>query len=212
MRSKSISGRAGHAFTVHTMIEGFACHARGVELTKRESRHAEARVRGKRLHDVALDVQIDKGRLAVTCSCAAESMGIVCKHAWAALLEVDREGGLEDVASIRGVLPVVAMRKEDRAEPAPALKSKSTPPPPARESAKESAEAAKAKPPAKATETAKAKAPPIVAAKRAEVAATPPKAKAKATATAKAKSKVTAKVTAKATSKTTASAKVKKRT
>lgn len=205
MRSKSISGRAGHAFTVHTMIEGFACHARGVELTKRESRHAEARVRGKRLHDVALDVQIDKGRLTVTCSCAAESMGIVCKHAWAALLEVDREGGLEDVASIRGVLPVVAMRKEDRANPT----STSKPTPPAREEAK-----------AKAPETAKPKAPPIVAAKRAEV-ATPGKAEAKAkatkttktaTKTAKATSKLTAKAKAKPAAKpTTSSAKVKKR-
>lgn len=101
----SIAGRAGHRFEVHTMLQGFACHARGVEIVETGPAHVRARVRSKRTHEVEL--RADGGRLLVGCSCPARSMGIAaCKHAWAALLEVDRQGGLEDLRGMRGVLPV----------------------------------------------------------------------------------------------------------
>ena len=103
----SIAGRAGHAFTPHAMMQGFTCHARGVELAASTPGRAHARVRSKRLHDVLL--RVEDGRLVVACTCPARSFGLdVCKHAWAALLEVDRQDGLSDLRKTRGPLVVVA--------------------------------------------------------------------------------------------------------
>ncbi len=103
----SIAGRAGHAFTPHAMMQGFTCHARGVELAASDPGRAHARVRSKRLHDVLL--RVEDGRLVVACTCPARSFGLdVCKHAWAALLEVDRQDGLSALRKTRGPLVVVA--------------------------------------------------------------------------------------------------------
>lgn len=103
----SIAGRAGHAFTPHAMMQGFTCHARGVELAASAPARAHARVRSKRLHDVLL--RVEDGRLVVACTCPARSFGLdVCKHAWAALLEVDRQDGLSALRKTRGPLVVVA--------------------------------------------------------------------------------------------------------
>lgn len=99
--------RAGPAFTIETMLQGFAAHARGVELTTIERTHVAARVKSKRTHDV--DLRVDEGRLLVRCSCPAQSYGLeVCKHTWAALLEVDRRGGLEDLRGVPGTLKIAA--------------------------------------------------------------------------------------------------------
>ena len=66
-----------------------------------------ARVRSKRIHDVLL--RAEGGRLVVACTCPARSFGLdVCKHAWAALLEVDRLDGLSERRKTRGPLVVVA--------------------------------------------------------------------------------------------------------
>ena len=103
----SIAGRAGRAFTPHAMMQGFTCHARGVELAASTPGRPHARVRSKRLHDVLL--RVDDGRLGGPCTCPARSFGLdVCKHAWAALLEVDRQDGLSDLRKTRGPLVVVA--------------------------------------------------------------------------------------------------------
>ena len=111
----SLAGRAGHAFTPQAMLQGFACHARGVELTLSTSR-AHARIRSKRTHDVHL--RADRGRLLVACSCPARSLGLeVCKHTWAALLEVDRQQGLTDLRRSRGLLSVEAVPMEDASNP-----------------------------------------------------------------------------------------------
>lgn len=111
--SISVAGRAGHAFEPHAMLQGFACHARGVELTYSTSTHVRARVRSKRMHDVEL--RSDHGRLVIACSCPARSLGLeVCKHAWAALLEVDRQGGLDDLRWTRGALVVDAAPLEPK--------------------------------------------------------------------------------------------------
>ncbi len=101
----SIAGRAGHAFTPQAMLQGFVCHARGVELAASGPSRVHARVRSKRVHDVHL--RAEKGKLLVACSCPARSFGIdVCKHAWAALLEVDRQDALADLRKSRGPLVV----------------------------------------------------------------------------------------------------------
>lgn len=102
----SVAGRAGHAFTPQAMLQGFVCHARGVELPAAGPARVHARVRSKRTHDVHL--RAEQGRLVVACSCPARSFGLdVCKHVWAALLEVDRHDALGDLRKARGPIVVV---------------------------------------------------------------------------------------------------------
>lgn len=96
------------------MLAGFGCHARGVELVNGDDRSAQASVRGKRSHTV--DFRVADGKLLVKCSCPAESMGVVpCKHAWAALLEIDRQGALASLRTKRGLLALE--REMEIAEP-----------------------------------------------------------------------------------------------
>jgi len=112
----SVAGRAGPAFTTHAMMQGFACHSRGVELLVSAAARVHARVRSKRIHDVWL--RAERGRLIIACSCPARSLGLdVCKHAWAALLEVDRQVALSDLRAARGALVVEATAFEDEATP-----------------------------------------------------------------------------------------------
>jgi len=69
------------------------------------------------VHDVHL--RAEQGRLLIACSCPALSLGIdLCKHAWAALLEVDRQDALSDLRSSRGPLvvePTPAAPRQDEA-------------------------------------------------------------------------------------------------
>ncbi|MBX3199716.1 MAG: SWIM zinc finger family protein [Labilithrix sp.] len=120
----SIAGRAGHAFAPHAMVQGFACHARGVELVASGTTRVHARVRSKRTHDVHL--RAEGGRLLVACTCPARSFGLdVCKHAWAALLEVDRQETLTALRGARGPLAVEAAPHL----PAAAATTREAPPP-----------------------------------------------------------------------------------
>lgn len=101
------------------MIAGFTCHGRGVELTVSDRRSARALVKSKRAHTVEL--RVDHGKLLVRCTCPAESMGVqACKHVWAALLEVDRQGGLADLRTRRSP---VALELEPRSAPPPAKRT-----------------------------------------------------------------------------------------
>lgn len=96
------------------MIAGFGCHARGVELAAFDAKSARAIVKSKRTHTV--DFRIANGKLLVKCSCPAESMGVhPCKHTWAALLEIDKQGGLADLRTKRG--PLVLERVVETEEP-----------------------------------------------------------------------------------------------
>lgn len=114
----AIAGRAGHAFTPQAMMQGFACHAKGVELVAAGDARVHARVRSKRIHDVLL--RAEEGRLVVACTCPARSLGIdFCKHAWAALLEIDRQDALAALRCSNGPLQV------DIATPPPATKKTS---------------------------------------------------------------------------------------
>lgn len=119
----SLAGRVGQHFDPHTMIAGFQCHTRGVELSSAGRDRIDARVRGKRTRDVVLSVRAD-GALAVTCSCPAQSYGQThCKHVWAALLEIDRQGAFEELRGTRRALDLVAADAVANAN-APAAKKK----------------------------------------------------------------------------------------
>ncbi len=136
------------------MLQGFACHARGVELRDANGTRVHARVRSKRLHDVELRAK--EGRLLVACSCPAQSMGLeVCKHAWAALLEVDRQGALEDLRVRRGSV-VVEVATKEAAEPNAAAPQDEPAKAPTK-SAKPPKESKSAREPAKTAMTAKTK-------------------------------------------------------
>lgn len=92
------------------MIAGFTCHARGVAIEAADARRARAIVKSQRPHTV--DFRVVNGKLFVKCSCPAESMGVrACKHTWAALLEIDKQGALGELRTKRG--PVVLERELD---------------------------------------------------------------------------------------------------
>lgn len=108
------------------MIAGFACHARGVEIEAADAKSARAVVKSKRVHTV--DLRAKDGTLAAQCSCPADEMGTFpCKHVWAALLEIDKLGGLADLRAKRGPLTVIrkpasrpkARKPKRRAQPPP---------------------------------------------------------------------------------------------
>lgn len=123
----SIAGRAGHKFTPPTMVQGFVCHARGVEIQQSSRTRVVARVRSKRVYDV--DLRAVDGRLVVGCKCPARSFGLdVCKHAWAALLEVDRKGGLEALREEVGTLTVEAAPSDDAVASPSLLEGNDKPP------------------------------------------------------------------------------------
>jgi hypothetical protein len=112
----SLAGRAGHRFIPHVMVQGFACYIRGVEVVSASDRHVHARVRSKRTHDV--DLRADGGKLLVACTCPKQSLELaVCKHAWAALLEVDRGTSLAGLRADRGIIAVVGVDRADAAPP-----------------------------------------------------------------------------------------------
>lgn len=99
--SISVAGRVGHAFAPPAMLKGFECHTRGVELLDSAADHVVARVRGPRVQDV--DLRVASGRLVIKCTCPSDSMTPdPCRHAWAALLEIDRQGLLDDLRTKRG--------------------------------------------------------------------------------------------------------------
>jgi hypothetical protein len=105
------------------MVHGFSCHARGVEIRETGRERVRARVRSKRVHDIEL--RAENGRLVIACSCPARSLGVVgCQHAWAALLEIDRHGGLDALRMIPGPLEVVAAAPARERETTPETERK----------------------------------------------------------------------------------------
>jgi hypothetical protein len=139
----SIAGRAGHAFSPHKMVHGFACHARGIDIQTRTSTEVRARLRAKPEH--VIEVRAVDGHLTVECSCVARALDVAtCLHEWAVLLEIDRTGGLEELRRAPGTLVVT---------PGPSKEAD----PPAKMKPKTKAKA-KAKPKAKEKGQAKAKA------------------------------------------------------
>jgi len=121
--SISVAGRVGHAFAPPAMLKGFECHARGVELLDTATDHVVARVRGPRPQDV--DLRVASGRLVIKCTCPSDSMTPdPCRHAWAALLEIDKQGLLDDLRTKRGPAPVERVAAAAAPAPPPANKKK----------------------------------------------------------------------------------------
>jgi hypothetical protein len=122
-----IADRAGKSFPLHAHTEGFARWKTGaVSIEEETATSVVAKVRGQRTRDVVL--RDEKGRLLVGCSCPARTFELPgCKHAWAALLEIDRRGALPNLRTTRASLPVAFLEAptEPPAEPEPvALKKK----------------------------------------------------------------------------------------
>lgn len=69
----------------------------------------EADVKGKRVQHVRLRVHAD-GRLASGCTCAAKLLGpAACRHVWATLLEIDRQGALDGLRRTQRALALTAL-------------------------------------------------------------------------------------------------------
>jgi hypothetical protein len=103
----SLASRVGSKFRPHAMVHGLSCHRRGVEIRDAGPSLVRARVRSQRVHEVVL--RAEGGQLMIACSCPARSLDVVgCQHAWAALLEVDKRGGLEALRTTRGPIEIVA--------------------------------------------------------------------------------------------------------
>ncbi len=109
-----IADRAAGAFPPNACVAGFALFAaRKVELTVIDESAVDALVKVKSPRRVSL--RAAAGMLSIRCSCPAppargeaSSTGLVvgCKHAWASLLEADREGVLATLRRSRGALRV----------------------------------------------------------------------------------------------------------
>lgn len=82
----------------------------------------DATVRGEIVRLVNL--RAADGRLAIRCACAPENMKdpAGCKHAWAAMLEIDRRGTLDGLRAMPGPIALVPWGEEGT--PAPKTKTK----------------------------------------------------------------------------------------
>src|SRR5262249_39698398 len=101
-----IADRAGKAFPIHAHTQGFARWKSGAVTIEEESASSVvAKVRGQRTRNVVL--RLAAGALLVGCTCPARTLDLPgCKHAWAALLEVDRRGALASLRTTRAPLRV----------------------------------------------------------------------------------------------------------
>lgn len=119
-RRVSIADRVARAFAPLACVRGFRYFARRrIELCDVTERGLEADVKGKRTQRVRL--RVDDGRLGAACSCAAKVLGPAsCRHVWATLLEVDRQGVL---ASLRTSERTLALGPLDAPRPPRAAKA-----------------------------------------------------------------------------------------
>jgi uncharacterized Zn finger protein len=129
LRRASVADRVARAFLPIACVRGYRYFVtKRVALGARTASAVEAEVRGKRVQHVRL--AIDEGRLATACSCSATLLGpAVCRHVWATLLEVDRQGALESLrATQRGLgLAPLADQAQPRAQPRTDEPSRSDP-------------------------------------------------------------------------------------
>jgi uncharacterized Zn finger protein len=90
-------------------VRGYRYFARGrVDLAGVSAAGLDAEVKGKRVQHVRLRVQ--DGRLASGCSCAPKVLGpAACRHVWATLLEIDRQGALDGLRSSQRALALTAL-------------------------------------------------------------------------------------------------------
>lgn len=105
----AIADRVARAFPPLSCVRGFRYFTRNrVTLSEVSESGLDADVKGKRSHHVRL--RVDDGRLAAACTCCAKVLGPAsCRHVWATLLEVDRQGALGLLRSTPRVLALVVV-------------------------------------------------------------------------------------------------------
>ena len=129
----SLADRVARAFPPLACVRGFRYFARRrVGLANVSESGLDADVKGQRVQHVRLRVQ--DGRLASGCTCAAKVLGpAACRHVWATLLEIDRQGALEVLRGTSRALTLTALDaplkrpKKPKAEGADASLAESPP-------------------------------------------------------------------------------------
>lgn len=108
-RRVSIADRVARAFSPLACVRGYRYfERRKVTLSNVTERGVDADVKGKRTQRVRL--RVDGGQLAAACSCAAKALGpAACRHLWATLLEIDRQGALGDLRRTSRTLALSAL-------------------------------------------------------------------------------------------------------
>ena len=106
----SVADRVARAFPPLACVRGYRYFIRRrVELANVSETGLDADVKGQRVQHVRLRVQSD-GRLASGCTCAAKVLGpAACRHVWATLLEIDRQGAFESLRGTQRALALTAL-------------------------------------------------------------------------------------------------------
>ena len=106
----SVADRVARAFPPLACVRGYRYFARRrVALANVSETGLDADVRGQRVQHVRLRVHAD-GRLASGCTCAAKILGpAACRHVWATLLEIDRQGALDALRGTQRALALIAL-------------------------------------------------------------------------------------------------------
>ncbi len=105
----SIADRVARAFPPLACVRGYRYFARGrVDLAGVSEAGLDAEVKGQRVQHVRL--RVEDGRLASRCSCAPKVLGpAACRHVWATLLEIDRQGALDGLRGSQRALALTAL-------------------------------------------------------------------------------------------------------
>jgi hypothetical protein len=105
----SIADRVARAFPPLACVRGYRYFAKGrVDLAGVSEAGLDAEVKGQRVQRVRL--RVEEGRLASGCSCAPKILGpAACRHVWATLLEIDRQGALDGLRGSQRALALAAL-------------------------------------------------------------------------------------------------------
>lgn len=105
----SLADRVARAFPPLACVRGFRYFARRrVDLANVSESGLDAEVKGQRVQHVRLRIQ--DGRLASGCTCAAKVLGpAACRHVWATLLEIDRQGAFDALRGTQRALALTAL-------------------------------------------------------------------------------------------------------
>jgi len=105
----SIADRVARAFPPLACVRGYRYFAKGrVDLTGVSAAGLDAEVKGQRIQHVRL--RVEDGRLASGCTCAPKVLGpAACRHVWATLLEIDRQGALDGLRGSQRALALSAL-------------------------------------------------------------------------------------------------------
>jgi uncharacterized Zn finger protein len=101
----SLADRVARSFPPQSCVAGFAAFVRrDVDIVVIDDSSVDARVKTKRTRRLAFRVK--NGVLLVSCTCAPGLDLVGCRHAWGAILEIDRQGALASLRARRGPLHI----------------------------------------------------------------------------------------------------------